>query len=137
MPVYVFLCANNKYWVSDVSNIVNYIEWLAQHPPKYIIESACSNNLDDYVILYMRLRGIQNTRGGSYINTILDAKQITHLEQIILNINNKISHTCTIDQCEFELIYTPCKRCGISHDSTTCKQLVSSRGHMIRECLIL
>lgn len=91
MIVNIFLLENNKYFVSRckfedlTGNTVN--KWLVKNKPISLVETVIvSDTIDeDFVtIRHMKLHGIDNVRGGSFSECVLDDKQYTVLFQMIM-----------------------------------------------------
>lgn len=102
MKIYILKCVKNKYYVGKtVKNIeIRYKEhlkgygasWTKIYKPLNIIESIDNiDNFDEdkYTKIYMNKYGIDNVRGGSYSNIILEDYQLKALNKELLTANNK------------------------------------------------
>lgn len=103
--IFVLLLANSKFYIgstqnettlSSINDIVNFnasnIEWTNIHTPEKIIELYPSQGMlprqiDIITKKYMFDYGIENVRGGSYININLDKCQIESLEREFIPLN--------------------------------------------------
>lgn len=88
--LYLLKCnAYNKYYIG---NIEDENEWIKIYKPDEIMESINKNNYDnlnDIVIKYMKIYGIENVRGGSYDQVKLSDVTIKELNyKINKNVNS-------------------------------------------------
>jgi len=94
--IYVLELASNKYYIGKtIGSVESKLllhqigegnDWTRTYIPKKIIEKIkCTANLDENIITtkYMFKYGINNVRGGSYSNFILNDFQIFYLENEI------------------------------------------------------
>jgi hypothetical protein len=82
---YIFLTKleNNKFFVGSTDNIeqklenITEIDWVKKYKPlEIMLFIPNSNNIDKYVIFYMQKYGINNVRGGSFNDIILNSENI-------------------------------------------------------------
>ena len=101
--IYVLFLKENKYYVGKTKNRENILEqyklkreceWTNKYAPIYLIDSFESSNIIDenntikhYIIKY----GLQNVRGDSFSQIILEDFQINAIEDDIQNIGDKCS----------------------------------------------
>ncbi len=113
---------DSKYYVSFDENInellndKNINEWIEIHRPIKISYSILlSNNidLDDYVLKFMNKYGINNVRGGSYKDVILDNDTIKFIKYEIRRRTNK------------------CIRCGKTHNYLQCNSKYDTDNEII------
>jgi hypothetical protein len=100
MSIYILLLTDQKYYIgksNDTDNIIeniikSNIAWITLYKPISIIKIYESTNLfeeDNITKQYMFDYGIENVRGGIYINFKLDESQIKALEYEFSYINDK------------------------------------------------
>lgn len=89
--IYILKLEKNKYYVGKSNDVEERINkhyngegaaWTKKYPPIDIVEviSDCDDyDEDKYTKMYMNLYGINNVRGGSYINIYLDKSTVDHL----------------------------------------------------------
>jgi len=89
-----------KYYIGKTRNIEKRYEehltgtgsgWTKKHKPLSLlatIKSTSQFDEDKYVKEYMAKYGIENVRGGTYSNIVLDANSIATLEKEIRHSNN-------------------------------------------------
>lgn len=107
--VYILRLRCNKYYVGKTINPnfridshFNYSgsEWTKKYKPIEVIE--IKDNCDEYdedkiTIKYMNLYGIENVRGGTFVNFKLNKSTIDVLTQMINNVNNRCFHCSSKD----------------------------------------
>ena len=98
--LYVFLLNDNKYFVYHTSTEEQEAakfecqllhSFVRKYHPIQIMEQKYHqeiSDIDKYVKKYMHLFGIENVRGGSYLNEILEDYQIKTLENELEFLNN-------------------------------------------------
>jgi len=162
--IYIIELTNNKYYIgkSTYQNItINddfKNDWTTLYPPKTILKiiSNCDDfDEDKYTIKYMKKYGIDNVRGGSFNNIILDE---THLHTIKRMINNGTNacYYCggmdhyikdCVDRDDFIKIYK-CYYCNyifdsyddlLYHNDYNCKAKIKcnkcgNKGHYSKDC---
>jgi len=113
--IYCLLCQDNKYYVGKATNIANRFHkhytgngslWTRLHPPIEIVEirhNVSPFEEDKMVKEYMLVYGINNVRGGSYIQTELNSCQIYNLQRELRTASDK------------------CFQCGGQHFCRNCK----------------
>ncbi len=132
--VYVLKCADNKYYVGETNNIQRrYKEhkrgrganWTNEYPPIDIewISSTYENLEDEKTIEYMERYGIDNVRGGSYCNMVLEEEE----EDFIID---------SIRSRRGYYIENHCYLCGTNHYPRRCLVCYRchKRGHYSYEC---
>jgi len=89
--IYILELENDKFYIGRTNNVKNRFKehlngigniWTKNNKPKSIIKTIenCSlYDLDEYVKEYMKKYGIDNVRGGSYNQIILNTDTITYL----------------------------------------------------------
>lgn len=142
--VYVLKLISNKYYVGKTNNPNFRLEqhfnsngsnWTKKYKPIKIIEII--NNCDDfdedkYTLKYMGKFGIQNVRGGSFCETILNKNNILTITKMldsstdkcyICGKKNHFAKDCIYEEIEYESSdddYT-CFKCGrIGHFANEC-----------------
>lgn len=101
LNLYVLKLIKDKYYVGISRNDItirykqhlkgNSATWTRMYKPLYIIESIKTNTMfdeDKYTKIYMNKFGIENVRGGSYSNIILEDYQLKTLDKEFKNVNN-------------------------------------------------
>jgi predicted GIY-YIG superfamily endonuclease len=98
--IYILKLRAGKYYIGKTRNIEKRYEehltgtgsgWTKKHKPLSLlatIKSTSQFDEDKYVKEYMAKYGIENVRGGTYSNIILDANSIAVLEKEIRHSNN-------------------------------------------------
>lgn len=99
--IYILSLKDNKYYVGRTFNPQKRIQehfdgkgsfWTRLHPPEKICETIqmCTKyDEDKYVIIYMDAYGIDNVRGGSWSNCVLDSVQIEMAVRMLKFNNDK------------------------------------------------
>jgi hypothetical protein len=99
--IYILELENNKYYVGKTTNPDFRLEqhfnstgsqWTKKYKPIRILElkSDCDNyDEDKYTRIYMDIYGINNVRGGSYVQIKLDKVTIENLEKMNRTITDK------------------------------------------------
>ena len=103
IDIYILKLQKNKYYVVKTTNFTRRIKehmsgngsvWTKKYKPikvEKIINNANTIDEDRYVKEYMAKYGINNVRGGSYVNEVLDEIQIYSLQKEIWYSNDKCS----------------------------------------------
>ena len=98
--IYILKLRAGKYYIGKTRNIEKRYEehltgtgsgWTKKHKPVSLIKTIKNTSQfdeDKYVKEYMAKYGIENVRGGSYSNIVLDANSIATLEKEIRHSNN-------------------------------------------------
>jgi predicted GIY-YIG superfamily endonuclease len=98
--IYILKLRGEKYYIGKTRNIEKRWEehitgsgtgWTKKHIPISLIKTIKSTSLfdeDKYVKEYMAKYGIENVRGGTYSNVVLDANSIAILEKEIRHSKN-------------------------------------------------
>jgi hypothetical protein len=94
--IHIFLLelSNEKFFVGTTDNL-NYSvddyseqnEWTTKYIPQKVIQLIpnCEiDELDNYVIRFMQEKGINNVRGGSFVNIILSDQNITKIVKLLI-----------------------------------------------------
>lgn len=99
--IYILQLEQGKYYIGKTINPQFRIEshfnfngsaWTIKYKPIKLIKLIpnCDDyDEDKYTRIYMDKYGIQNVRGGSYVQIELDTTTITHLQQMSNGTNNK------------------------------------------------
>jgi predicted GIY-YIG superfamily endonuclease len=122
--IYVLLCENEKYYVGKTANLIACFQshrnaesescmWTRMYPPVQAVYCAVQvHNTDEDVQVkrIMMKYGIQNVRGGSYGDVVLEDFQLLALEK------------------EFKTARGQCYTCSMSgHHSRECTQSLSNK----------
>lgn len=99
--IYVLRCMHNKYYVGKtVKNVetrilehfgTNGSAWTRTHTPLEIVEiveNADEFDEDKYTKKYMKLYGIDNVRGGSYVKIKLTKNEVNFIRRELNTANN-------------------------------------------------
>ena len=98
--IYILRLSAGKYYIGKTKNVDKRWEehisgngsgWTKKYKPLSLIKSVVSTSHfdeDRYVKEYMEKYGIENVRGGTYSNMVLDANCITVLEKEIRHSKN-------------------------------------------------
>ena len=98
--IYILRLKAGKYYIGKTKNVdKRWTEhtagcgsgWTKKYPPVSLVKSVVSTSQfdeDRYVKEYMGKYGIENVRGGTYSNVVLDANCIAVLEKEIRHSNN-------------------------------------------------
>lgn len=127
--IYILKLRGGKYYIGKTRNIERRWEehitgcgagWTKKHIPISLITTIKSTSRfdeDKYVKEYMAKYGIENVRGGTYSNVVLDTNSIAILEKEIRHSKNQ------------------CTRCGRdSHYIKDCYASTDIDGAMIKDC---
>lgn len=94
ITIYILSCKNNKYYVGKTTNVFNRIDdhiagnataWTKKYPPIDIIElhNDCDPyDEDKYTLQMMNKYGIDNVRGGSFTEIVLDDVSIAMINKM-------------------------------------------------------
>jgi hypothetical protein len=126
--IYILRLKAGKYYIGKTKNVdKRWAEhtagcgsgWTKKYPPLSLVKSVVSTSHfdeDRYVKEYMEKYGIENVRGGTYSNVVLDANCIAVLEK-------EIRHSKNL-----------CVRCGRgTHFVKDCYATTDSDGMVIKE----
>lgn len=126
--IYILRLRAGKYYIGKTKNVdKRWAEhtagcgsgWTKKYPPVSLVKSVVSTSQfdeDRYVKEYMGKYGIENVRGGTYSNVVLDANCIAVLEK-------EIRHSKNL-----------CVRCGRgTHFVKDCYATTDSDGEVIKE----
>lgn len=150
--IYILQLENDKYYVGKTTNpefrldkhFNNYASaWTKKHSPISILEimSECDEyDEDKYTIKAMAEHGIENVRGGSFVNIKLNDCQIAVILNMIDSSENKCFYCGESDHfirncplrkntSEVRVICYRCKREG--HDYTKCYAKTKADGTFI------
>jgi len=127
--IYILKLRAGKYYIGKTRNIEKRYEvhlngegsaWTKKYSPLSLVKTIKSTSQfdeDKYVKEYMAKYGIENVRGGTYSNVVLDANCIAVLEK-------EIRHSKNL-----------CTRCGRdTHYIKDCYATTDSNGAVIGEC---
>lgn len=92
--LYILKLENNKYLVAMADHISKPLEWTIKNPIisiDRIIPNSDTFMMDTYTKKYMLIHGINNVRGGRYLDVILPQKLINYI-----NFELKISEEINI-----------------------------------------
>ncbi len=102
--IYVLELSNGKFYIGRTKNpdhrLSDHFEsngsgWTKLHPPVKIIEMIpnCDEfDEDKYTIKYMKDKGIDNVRGGTFCQLVLDPNQIETINKMIYNVQDTCYH---------------------------------------------
>jgi hypothetical protein len=126
--IYILRLKTCKYYIGKTKNVdKRWVEhtagcgsgWTKKYPPLSLVKSVVSTSHfdeDRYVKEYMGKYGIENVRGGTYSNVVLDANCIALLEK-------EIRHSKNL-----------CVRCGRgTHFVKDCYATTDSDGEVIKD----
>jgi predicted GIY-YIG superfamily endonuclease len=135
--IYVLQLENNKYYIGKAFDHKKTLEdhykikinWIKKYKPINIIEVIpIMDDLDEdkYTIKYMKEKGINNVRGGSFSEIILDDRYINVIKKFIHETYNK------------------CYICGDDHFTKDCKPIYTKcyciasylSPHNVNNCLL-
>jgi hypothetical protein len=124
--IYILLLENDKIYIGRTSNFERRYDehingkgswWTQKHKPVKILDKyICSNSFeeDTFVKIYMGEYGIENVRGGSYVQDKLDDNQIELLQKEIRFAKNQCVNCGESDHfvknCNVDIFYK-CEIC--------------------------
>lgn len=106
--IYVLECSNGKYYIGKTGDLDRRLQshtsglgsfWTKKYPYQKLIEvvrNADKFDEDKYVLKYMDLYGIENVRGGSYSQMILNPDLIASIKRHLVTANN-LCYICSND----------------------------------------
>ncbi len=98
--IYVLQCKDGKYYVGKTGDLDRRLQshiagsgsfWTKKYPYEKLVEvvrNADKFDEDKYVLKYMDLYGIDNVRGGSYSQMILNPDLISSINRHLITANN-------------------------------------------------
>lgn len=148
--IYVLELDDNKYYIGKTSNPqfrisqhvnVNGSAWTKKYNVINLLElipSIDDFDEDKYTLIYMKNKGINNVRGGTFTQIILDDNTIKIINKMLKNEDNtcfncnKTSHF--IDECPNKIkdICFNCKKPG--HFSKDCKKINNFKCDFCERC---
>ena len=105
LNIYVLRCKKGKYYIGKSKNIVSRLNqhntghgsaWTKKYPPIEIVENIenCDKfDEDKYTLKYMEKYGIENVRGGSYVQIELNSEQLNSIKNQLDSANDRC-HNC-------------------------------------------
>jgi len=144
--IYILELEQNKYYIGKTNNpdirLNNHFnnngsKWTQKYKPLKVIDiipKCCNFDEDKYTLIYMRDKGIENVRGGSYCRINLTEQEIEHINKQI-NTANDVCYKCGksghfIRDCgKQKLKCNRCKRVG--HIKKDCHAKTFSNGKRI------
>lgn len=155
--IYVLLLEEGKYYVGKTRNIEqrlkdhyegNGSQWTKLYKPIepiQIVENCVDFDEDKYVLIYMSKYGIDNVRGGTYTNLILDESTIGHINKMITSAKDRcfkcgecghfVKDCRLLSQNNTKVckgVQQKCERCGKSNHSTDkCYSKADKYGNLI------
>jgi putative endonuclease len=124
--IYILLLEHDKIYIGRTSNFERRYDehingkgswWTQKHKPVKILDKyICSNSFeeDTFVKIYMSEYGIENVRGGSYVQDKLDDNQIELLQKEIRFAKNQCVNCGESDHfvknCNVDIFYK-CEIC--------------------------
>ncbi len=135
--IYILECVDKKYYIGKTNNPEFRLEkhfsnngsaWTKKYPPIRVIEII--PNSDDYdedkhTLKYMKQYGINNVRGGSFCQLILDEEHINTINRMIngsndkcykCGSNNHFANYCNVSNQSKKLKCDRCERVGHTID---------------------
>lgn len=139
--VYVLALKEGKYYIgaSDIpkERIMSHFRrkrddavWTRKYEPLSVVEFIRGDAFDEDKITkrYMHSHGIDNVRGGSYIQMCLSHEQRASLEKEFMTVDN----LCFKLEKKKKHRWLPCKRCGFhSHTEKQCYANFDADGYSI------
>lgn len=153
--IYVLQLENNKYYIGKTNNPDNRISqhiategnygsaWTNKNKPLKVMEIIpnCDDyDEDKYTIKYMEKYGINNVRGGSFCEIILNKSNIETIKKMINGSSNKC-YLCGmeghyINNCKEEWIDI-CNRCNREgHCEEDCYAKTNINGNKIKDTMV-
>jgi hypothetical protein len=131
--IYILELEDNKYYIGKTTNpnfrLQNHNNgngsaWTSKYKPIKLLELIpnCDHyDEDKYTRIYMDKYGIDNVRGGAYVQLKLDDITIKHLNQLSISTNNKCFICEKTDHYAKQCPHNICTRCGHkSHNISKC-----------------
>ena len=145
--LYVALLEEDKYYVGNLKKIysMDNPQWIKDYPIKEIIKLYLNTKpFDDQSITFdmMKKYGIDNVRGGAFLDKILTISEIDMINKIIGNQKNPANIVDPLQTMNLNCIHAKCTRkftdpekhkahikfCGVR--CTRCKRF----GHFVDKC---
>ena len=157
--IYILKLEQNKYYVGKTNNpnfrIQDHINengssWTKKYKPVKLLElipNCDSHDEDAYTRRYMDIYGVDNVRGGAFVQIILDENTLTFLRKMSISTNNKCFKCGQsghfIKSCPNKNINDndndndnindndDCLRCGRDHQTSSCYAKKDINGNLI------
>lgn len=141
LKIYVLKLEQNKYYVGKTKNpdfrLQNHIDgvgsiWTKKYKPIEVELLIDGDDFDEdkYVLKYMKMKGIDNVRGGSFSKFNLDDETIEQIERMLISADDKCfecgesGHFIRNCPNKYE---RQCNRCGKKgHYEETCYVMVNN-----------
>jgi predicted GIY-YIG superfamily endonuclease len=148
--IYVLRLTNNKYYIGKSANILERIEdhidgngaaWTNKYKPIQILDIIPNCDIEDenkYTLRYMKEKGINNVRGGSFCQIELEKENIITIKKMICDSDNacyyckKEGHF--ISDCPEKIKkQNKCFRCGrTGHFIANCYAKTHIKGYILK-----
>lgn len=130
--IYIVELSQGKYYIGNFNGDDRFL-WLEKYKPIKILEimENCDEyDYDKYTRMYMDKYGIENVRGGSYIDVELDESIVKHLKLSGKMMNNNRPN----DRCLYcKLPGHPSRHCVQKYKLSDCSKC-GRNGHVIGWC---
>lgn len=99
--IYILLLNENKYYIGKTHDPYNRIishfngngsAWTRKYKPKnieYIFKDCDEYDEDKYTLIYMKKHGINNCRGGSFVELDFSKETKKHITRMINSVSNR------------------------------------------------
>lgn len=121
--IYILECLKYKYYIGKTINpkfrLQDHFEqkgcnWTSKYRPIKVLDIFKGDNYDEdkYTLMYMERYGIENVRGGSFVQIVLTQEQVKQINLQLNMANDRCIKCGKRDHFEKDCKKIVCYRCG-------------------------